>query len=514
MVKKESLASAKILKKLQKAEESLRGIVELSTNLFYVHTVDHVLTYVSPQSREFFDCDPEEALIKWTDFITDHPLNRTAVKITQKAIDSGKRQPPYQVECIGKKGRKIWVEVNETPLLDNGKTVAIVGSLTDITPYKKTEQKLRESEERYRRLYSETPAMLHSIGADGRLVSVSNCWLETLGYQRAEVLNRRTTEFLTQESKEYAQKVILPEFFRTGSCHNVPYQFLKKDGDVIDVLLSAVAEKDEQGQVVRSLAVMTDVTQRNQAERKIEEMNQFLTERARQLEEANKDLEAFSYCVSHDLRKPLTIISGYAQALQEFGCSESNENCKKFLEILLNNVKEMDDLIDIVLDFSKLKDEKNLQKKQTNLSDIAHTVLSELAGNDPFRRVSIDIKEGVSVRGDPKLLRIVMENILGNAWKYTQKKKKALIEFGSEEVDTEITCYVKDNGVGFHMSNAQDLFKPFARLHSSDEYSGYGVGLSTVERIISKHGGKVWAESAPDKGATFYFSLKKNGMRE
>ena len=267
MVTKESLASAKILKKLQKAEESLRGIVELSTNLFYVHTVDHVLTYVSPQSREFFDCDPEEALIKWTDFITDHPLNRTAVKITQKAIDSGKRQPPYQVECIGKKGRKIWVEVNETPLLDNGKTVAIVGSLTDITPYKKTEQKLRESEERYRRLYSETPAMLHSIDTDGRLVSVSNCWLETLGYQRAEVLNRRTTEFLTQESKEYAQKVILPEFFRTGSCHNVPYQFLKKDGDVIDVLLSAVAEKDEQGQVVRSLAVMTDVTQRNQAER-------------------------------------------------------------------------------------------------------------------------------------------------------------------------------------------------------------------------------------------------------
>ena len=226
-----------VLEKLKEAEANLRNIVELSTNLFYVHTADHVLTYVSPQSQDFFDCEPEEALVEWTNFITDHPINRIALKITQKAIDTGKRQPPYQVECVGKKGRRIWVEVNEIPLVDQGKTVAIVGSLTDITQYKDTEQKLSESEERYRRLYNETPAMLHSIDSDGCLISVSNYWLDTLGYTREEVINRRTTEFLTDESKRYAQDIVLPEFFKTGHCQNIPYQFVKKNGELRVLLL-------------------------------------------------------------------------------------------------------------------------------------------------------------------------------------------------------------------------------------------------------------------------------------
>src|SRR5210317_1000143 len=212
-----------------KAEETLRRIVENSTNLFYMHTPDHVLTYVSPQSQQYFDCEPEEALVHWTDFITDHPINQSAVEMTQKAIDTGERQPSYEVECIGRKGRKIWVEVNETPIVENGKTVAIVGSLTDITERKLAVDKLRQSEERFRRLYRETPAMLHSIDQNGRLVSVSNYWTETLGYKRSEVLGKKITDFFTEESQRYAEAIAIPRFFRTGFAKEIPYQLVKKD---------------------------------------------------------------------------------------------------------------------------------------------------------------------------------------------------------------------------------------------------------------------------------------------
>ena len=264
----------------REAESTLHHIVENSSHLFYIHTADHVLTYVSPQSRQFFDCAPEEALVRWTELITDHPVNQAAIEITQRAIDTGLRQPPYEIECLSRSGRKIWVEVNETPLVENGRTVAIVGSLTDITVRKQVEEELRRSEERYRRLYNDTPVMLHSIDHEGRLVSVSNYWLETLGYTRDEVLGRKTSEFLTEASKRYAKEVVLPAFFQTGSCHEVAYQFVKKNGEVLDILLSAIAERNDEGEVIRSLAVMIDVTERKRAEKEIEKLNADLAARA------------------------------------------------------------------------------------------------------------------------------------------------------------------------------------------------------------------------------------------
>jgi PAS domain S-box-containing protein len=179
------------------------------------------------------------------------------------------------------------------------------------------EEELRLSEERYRRLYNQTPVMLHSIDDDGRLVSVSDYWLETLGYERSEVLGRRTTEFLTESSRHYATEAILPDFFLTGSCKEVPYRFVKKNGEALDVLLSAIAERNDEGEVVRSLAVMVDVTDRKRAEEEIEQLNTDLAARAIALENANRELEAFSYSVSHDLRKPLTVISGYSQVIRE-----------------------------------------------------------------------------------------------------------------------------------------------------------------------------------------------------
>ena len=489
-----------------KAEETLRNIVENSTNLFYMHTPEHVLTYVSPQSQKYFDCEPEEALINWTDFITDDPINQSAIEITQRAIDTGKRQPPYEVECIGRKGRKIWVEVNETPIVENGKTVAIVGSLTDITERKLAVEKLRQSEERYRHLYKETPAMLHSIDQNGRLVSVSNYWTENLGYKRSEVIGKKITDFFAEESRRYAESVALPRFFRTGFAKEIPYQLVKKNGEIMDILLSATLETNQYGEPIRSLAVMVDVTERLRAQKEIEKLNMDLEARALDLESANRELKAFSSSVSHGLRKPLTVINCYCQILEDQCNSGLNSDCRNYLKEISDEVMGMSDTIDALLNLScATQDDLNLVP--IDLANLARNIVSDLALAEPKRHVKFKIVHEAQVNGDEKLLKVVMENLIDNAWKYTATRKDALIEFGVTDIDGEATYFVSDNGIGFDMAKAEKLFTPFQRLPSAEEFKGYGVGLTTVERIVRRHGGRIRAEAALGEGATFYFTL-------
>ena len=494
-----------------KAEETLRNIVENSTNLFYMHTADHVLTYVSPQSQQYFDCKPEEALVHWTDFITDHPANQLAVEMTQRAIDTGERQPSYEVECIGRKGRKIWVEVNETPIVENGQTVAVVGSLTDITERKLAVEKLRHSEERYRHLYKDTPVMLHSIDQNGRLVSVSNYWTEALGYERSEVIGKKITQFFTEESQRYAEAIALPRFFRTGFVKEIPYQLVKKNGEIIDVLLSATLETNKHGEPIRSLAVMVDVTDRLLAQKKIEKLNVDLEARALELERANRELKAFSYSVSHDLRKPLTVINCCCQIIDDLCGTRLNDDCRHYFKEISNEVLGMGETIDALLSLSCATYD-DLNFVPVDLSSLAKDVASDLALAEPVRQVKFKIAYEAHATGDRKLLKMVMENLIGNAWKYSSNQEEALIEFGIVDDSGQATYFVRDNGIGFDMSHAEKLFAPFQRLPSAEEFKGYGVGLATVERIIHRHGGRVWAEANRGEGATFYFTLSKESI--
>lgn len=371
---------------------------------------------------------------------------------------------------------------------------------------KQAEEALRRSEERYRRLYNETPVMLHSIDQETRLLSVSNYWLESLGYRRDEVLGRTSTDFHTEASRCYAEEVVFPEFFRTGMCKDVPYQLVKKNGEIMEVLLSATAERDDQGEIVRSLAVMIDVTERKRAQEEIEKLNADLTARAAELENANREMEAFSYSVSHDLRTPLTVISGYCQVIRELCAAQLSEQCLGFIQEIQDGSGRMNELIDTLLSLCGLA-RWELHRETIDLSGIAHQVAAELTLTDLGRRVSFQIANGISVNGDANLLRVVLENLLGNAWKYTAHRDEAIIEFGQVDIDGKAACFVRDNGAGFDMTAADKLFLPFQRLHAGSQYQGHGIGLATVERIIRRHGGRIWAEGEPEKGATFWFTL-------
>ncbi len=348
--------------------------------------------------------------------------------------------------------------------------------------------------------------MLHSIDQNGRLISVSNYWLEALGYERSEVIGRKTTEFLTEESRRFAEQVVLPEFFKTGHCKDIPYQFVKKNGEIIDVQLSAVAEKNDAGEVIRSLAVVNDVTARKRMEEEIEALNTNLAARAFELEIANQELEAFNYTVSHDLRRPLTHINGYCQVIREMCTKSLDEQCMGYIREVLDGTLEMNQLIDTLLNFSQLS-RSELHRETVDLSEIAKDLAAEFRISEPRRRVTFTIAEGITANGDAQLLRVVLGNLLGNAWKYTGKQEEAVIQFGVTEVEGKPVYFVRDNGPGFEMADAGKLFVPFKRLSSASKFKGYGIGLATVQRVIERHGGRVWAEGEPDKGATFYFTL-------
>jgi light-regulated signal transduction histidine kinase (bacteriophytochrome) len=229
-------------------------------------------------------------------------------------------------------------------------------------------------------------------------------------------------------------------------------------------------------------------------------------ERTKQLQAANKELEAFAYSVSHDLRTPLRGIDGFSQILLEEYQDKLDENGKNYLHRVRSASQRLAHLIDDMLHLSHIgREEMNIG--QVNLSEIAHNIANELTEDHPERDVNFIIQEGIKVQGDGHLLRIVLENLLGNAWKFTSKHAHARIEFGAEQQDEKTIYFVRDDGAGFDMNYAGKIFGAFQRLHTDTEFPGTGIGLTTVQRVIQRHGGKIWAEGEVEKGATFYFTI-------
>ena len=276
-----------------------------------------------------------------------------------------------------------------------------------------------------------------------------------------------------------------------------------------DLRVSAV--HDWLGHMVSRVIVLRDITDWKQAEEEIrhlnEELEQRVVDRTAQLEAANKELEAFSYSVSHDLRAPLRAIDGFSRILLEDYMPQLPPEVARYLRIIFENTQQMGRLIDGLLAFSRLG-RKPLSKQPISSADLVRQALDSLSSEQEGRQVEISLGELPPCQGDPVLLRQVWINLLSNALKFTRGREAARIEIGCVEREGEQVYFVKDNGVGFDMQYAGKLFGVFQRLHRDDEFEGTGIGLATVQRIIHRHGGQVWAEGEPDRGATFYFVLK------
>ena len=244
------------------------------------------------------------------------------------------------------------------------------------------------------------------------------------------------------------------------------------------------------------------------ANRQLENANRDLEETNRELEGANRELEAFSYSVSHDLRAPLRSIEGFSQILLEDHASRLDEEARGYLGRVQIASRRLALLIDDLLDLSRVT-RSALTRQTVDLSALAREIAAEIEKSQPERRVEFVVADGLVVRGDPRLLRVALENLLGNAFKFTQKEPEAKVEFGAVARDGSVVYYVRDNGVGFEEAYAGKLFGAFQRLHASEDFEGTGIGLATVQRIVQRHGGRVWAEGAVGEGATFFFTLKR-----
>lgn len=276
-----------------------------------------------------------------------------------------------------------------------------------------------------------------------------------------------------------------------------------------DELERRVLERTKELEQVNE-ALRREIAERKNAEQKIQllniELERRVAERTAELQTANRELEAFSYSVSHDLRTPLRAIDGFSKALLKHYAEHFDEQAQDYLNRVRAASQRMGQLIDDLLKLSRVS-RTEMQQSLVNMSDIAWRIFDDLKRLQPERQVQLNVAANLNVVGDTNLLHIVLENLLGNAWKFTKNREPVVIEFGVAELAGKKTYFVRDNGAGFDMTYMDKLFGAFQRLHTTADFEGTGIGLATVQRIIRRHGGEIWAEAAVDKGATFYFTL-------
>ncbi|UFS72664.1 PAS domain S-box protein [Geomonas sp. RF6] len=375
---------------------------------------------------------------------------------------------------------------------------------TDITARKRWEDALRRSENKFATIFNSAPALVGiTTLKDGEIIDVNESALRFLGYRREEVIGKTTRE-LGLWGDQSDRVTMLQAMEEQRGIRNLEVNFRGKSGQTYTGLLSAeFIDVDD----TRYLLIMVqDITGKKLADQEIERLNASLAAQVAELKGANEELEAFNRMVSHDLRQPLSSMGLTVQAL-ELLCGENlDEACRNYVQSIHHRVIVMNDLISTLLAFSS-STRQELRRETINLSSMARGAAEEVRLNEPNRRVIFRIAEGVTADGDASLLRVVLANLIGNAWKYTGPREEAVIEFGVTEIEGQETFYVKDNGIGFDMADADGLFAPFKRLPGADTFRGFGIGLATVNRIIQRHGGRAWATAKREEGATFYFTL-------
>ena len=379
----------------------------------------------------------------------------------------------------------------------------------------RVEEALRDSEEQFRQVFEESPSGILLIEEDQRVRRANPAFCRLLG---------RTEEELQQLPSNSFHDGLLNLMFETGwtapgeqTRYQSEQEYVTRSGGTAWVNVHATKLRNSQGRAVCNLALVEDITDRKKADQEVRALNDSLELRVAQrsaevvesnqkLESANRELEAFAYSVSHDLRAPLRSVDSFSQIILDEYSEKLDEEGVKYLRRIRAGAQNMGQLINDLLNLSRVS-RGLLTRKPVNLSSIASMVVNELRDQEPRRSVQVEIAPDIPANGDAPLLRVVMTNLIGNAWKFTGKHEKACLEFGASSEEGVLTYFVRDNGAGFDMTYASQLFTPFQRLHQATEFAGTGIGLATVQRIVERHGGRIWAESSVGEGATFFFTL-------
>ncbi len=412
--------------------------------------------------------------------------------------------------------RDRWFDTCLYPLITDGIVTGIVVYGRDITERKLAEKELLKEREKFRVILDNAPLGMAMVGRDNVFKYINPRFKELFGYNLNDITDGKTWFRKAFPDPDYRHEVISVwssqvEDSQGRRPREIPRVFNAtcKDGSIKAVNFLAVTL--ETGEHIMSCE---DITEREHAEEELkkyhEQLEELVEERTLELKATNKELEAFSYSVSHDLRAPLRAIDGFSRILSEEYAAQLPQEAQRYIGLVRTSTRQMGKLIDDLLTFSRFS-RQPLEKQCLAPGDIVRQVLEQFRYLQEGRRIEISIGDLPLCQSDPSLLKVVYTNLLSNALKFTGKRDYTLIEIGCKDEESEHVYYVKDNGVGFNMKYVEKLFGVFQRLHRADEYEGTGVGLANVQRIIHRHGGRIWVASEIDKGTTFYFTLEKGG---
>ncbi len=494
---------------LQESEGRLRAIIAAEPECVAIVAPEGDLLDMNPAGLRMLEASSLEEMRRFPFLNQVAPQYRRAFVRLQHGVLEG-QSGVLEFEAIGIHGKHCWLEIHAAPLHDvSGRISALLGIARDVTERRLVREALAAERNLLRTVIDNLPDRIRAKDRDLRFMLANAAWMQARAPERSDVLGLRNSDLLPPDIAarvEAEDRAVL----ESGQPSPLREVMIGSAGNPRWYVTAKMPLRDSAGNVTGLVAISRDVTDFKQRSLEVEKLNTELearvAERTAQLTVANEELEAFASSVSHDLRAPLRHIDGMSAALVEDFGADLDEAGRDYVARIRGASQRMAALIEDLLRLSRVT-RTALKIVDADLSGMAVAIADELRREHDGREVAFTAAPGLRVRGDTGLLRAALMNLLQNAWKFTGRQPQARVEFGAELRDGSMVYFVRDNGAGFDMAHADRLFGTFQRLHTEREFPGTGIGLATVRRIMRRHGGEVWAESAPDVGSTFFFTL-------
>jgi PAS domain S-box-containing protein len=490
-------------------ESRFRGLLESAPDAIVIVDQNGRLNMINAQTEKWFGYSRSELLGQPVEkllpkrFQIQHVVNRENYI---KEPSSRPMSVQGELFAMRKDGSEFPVEISLSPL-NIGQSTLVTSIIRDISVRKKVEEEQHQLEVRYQELVNNLPVGVYrnTPGDSGKFIEINDRMVQLFEADSSEDMLRHSVCDLYSNPED--RKSFNDKMFRQGYVDNEEVRLKTLHGREFCASITAVMKENPDKSIYFD-GVVEDVTARKESELKIQQLNNRLRSRSKELEAINQELESFSYSVSHDLRAPLRAIDGFSHTLVNNYADVLDAKGVDRLNRVRAGAQRMAELIDDLLTLSRVT-RTEIKREQVDLTSISNNVIDELRQGDAQRNVEFSVENNLVAEADASFTRTIMDNLLGNAWKFTGKNGNAKIEVGSKHDANGKTYFVRDNGAGFDMTYANKLFGAFQRLHDASEYPGTGIGLATVKRVINKHGGCIWAESAVGQGATFYFTLEQ-----